>query len=102
MATTDESEKIGGHIYAGTFCRVGKDVSAAHTVGDDESVIRVDASAGDVPITLPAASDYRNREITIVKIDSSTNEVTCESTVFKTQYAGKTYHSDGTNWIPLP
>lgn len=50
-------------------------VSSSGAITDDMYIILVDASAGDVTLTLPAASAQPGRVIEIKKIDSSTNQV---------------------------
>jgi len=70
--------------------------------------ILVDASLGLRTITLPAASDYKNKEVTVKKIDVSANiariagggaNVDGSSSYDLTaQYQSVTVQSDGTNW----
>lgn len=50
-------------------------VSTSGAVADDMYIILVDASLGDVTLSLPAASAHPGRVIQIKKIDSSVNAV---------------------------
>lgn len=81
--------------------------TANYTPGNNETVL-VDASGGAVTITLPAPVD--NLEVSVKKIDSSTNEVTIASPntetidgsasqVISAQYIAETVVSDGTNYF---
>ena len=69
--------------------------------------VLVDASSGNITITLPEPS--KATQVDVKKIDSSTNAVTVEpngsetidgssSKTIDTQYESYTFISDGTNW----
>lgn len=64
--------------------------------------IYVDASAGNVTITLPAASTFQGYTIYVTKTDASANTVTIfgllGGNVLSTQYQSKQSNTDGVNW----
>lgn len=66
---------INSPIYYNNASELTHSVSADHTVGE-ESLLIVDASAGDVTVTLPAAAG--GRLISVKKIDASSNTVTLQ------------------------
>lgn len=51
-------------------------VTSATTVGDDDWLIRADASGGAFTVTLPPASDRPGRLVAVAKVDDSLNAVT--------------------------
>ena len=77
---------------------------------DDGKLITADATSGAFIITLPAAATAANGyEVTVQKIDSSTNIVTVDASGAETingvadldlpdQYAAATFRCDGTEW----
>ena len=80
-----------------------------YTPGDDDQVILVDASGGEVRITLPPAVDYNNRTFFIKKIDSSANNMIIDGNEDETidnndiittdvQYLSLHVACDGANW----
>jgi hypothetical protein len=84
-------------------------VSANIALDNTHSVVRIDTTAGDVTITLPAASTATNRIYIIVKNDTSSNKL-----VFSTTINGSGYtftdanipgeykiQSNGTSWSLL-
>ena len=88
------------------------DVSAATTVdtGDDGSLYAADATSGAFLITLPAAADAGDGfELSVIKVDSTTNTVTVDADGSETingqldydlltQYATVTLRCDGSTW----
>ena len=75
----------------------------------DGSTVLVDATSGNLTITLPAAADADERRYYIKKIDASGNTVTVEGNgaetiddaanyVLTVQYQSVTVHCDGTEW----
>lgn len=77
-----------------------------------DDVILVDASTGDVIVTLPAAADQIGKQYRIKKVDSSANTVTIDGdgaetiddgaiAVLTTQYEAATLVSDATEWWVL-
>lgn len=77
------------------------------TLDNTHAVVRVDATAGDVTVTLPLASTVINRIYSIIKQDSSANAITFSSTIqgngftFTTVNIAGEYkiQSNGTNWV---
>lgn len=74
-----------------------------------QGVVLVDATSGNITITLPAAASNVKREYTIQKIDSSINTVTVDANasevingaltqVLATQYAFIKIKTNGTEW----
>lgn len=63
----------------------------------------VDATAGNVTITLPSASTFQGYTIYVTKTDASVNTVTVASLLgggtISTQYASKQANSNGTSWF---
>lgn len=67
--------------------------------------VLVDASGGDVTITLPSASSAANRIYNVKKIDASANDVIFSGTIdddaskrIGSRYTSLTIQSDGTSW----
>lgn len=52
---------------------------SAQTLGADNYLVLVDASSGNIKITLPAAADHANRVYIIKKIDSTNHTVTIDA-----------------------
>ena len=87
-------------------------VTSAYTVEADVWLVRVDATAGAVTVTLPAASSVPGRQIYVKKIDASANAAilagagtdlidgaATQSTT--TQYATIAVFSNGNGWDKL-
>jgi len=83
--------------------------TGAYTATDDDIVILVDATAGAITITLPAASGRSGQVYIIKKIDSSANAVTVDANASETIDGALTYSlasqydvvrivCDGANW----
>ncbi|MFI0425316.1 MAG: beta strand repeat-containing protein [Flavobacterium sp.] len=81
--------------------------TASISLNNTHSVVRLDATAGDINITLPAAGTAPGRTYAIVKTDDSPNKLIFTATI---QGNGFTFtqanvpgeykiQSDGTNWI---
>lgn len=81
-----------------------------YTITSADNMILVDASAGDVTVTLPTAVGISGVEYVIKKIDSSSNFVIIEGNGSQTidgetdqrtdgQYTSITVVSNGTNWF---
>jgi hypothetical protein len=96
---------------------VGQDKSAtAHVSTDttldadaDGGTVLVDATSGNLTVTLPLAADASDRRYTVKKIDVSANTVTIDgdgaetidgsaTQVLTTQYARITVQCDGSAW----
>lgn len=85
--------------------------TANYTLAATDSTVRVDASAGAVTLTLPAASGNAGLTYTIIRTDlvSSTNKVTIDGNGTETIDGMTTYilwtgeslviECDGTNWV---
>ena len=84
-------------------------LSANTTLDSSHYAVMVDATSGNITITLPAASGCTKRIYIIKKIDSSANTITIARTgantidgatskVINVQYAGYGLQSDGTNY----
>jgi len=65
--------------------------TGAYTATDDDIVILVDATAGAITITLPAASGRSGQVYIIKKIDSSANTVTVDANASETIDGALTY-----------
>jgi hypothetical protein len=76
---------------------------------DDGYTVLVDATSGNLTITLPLAADANERRYCIKKIDASGNTVTLDGNgaelidgaanyVLSVQYQSVTVHSNGTAW----
>lgn len=66
---------IGGVISGGTQVNVNTQ-TANYTATPADDVILVDATAGGITLTLPAASNGKGTKLLIIKLDSSGNAVT--------------------------
>jgi len=53
-----------------------KDIATSYTLSTDDQLLRVNATAGSVVITLPLASTCKGRRYTIKRTDASGNAVT--------------------------
>ena len=84
-------------------------VSAAMTLTNTQHVVKVNTTAGNVSIGLPAASSAPGRIYTIIKTDTSNNSLVFTTTI---QTNGTTFtsanvpgaytlQSDGTNWVHI-
>lgn len=80
-----------------------------YTVSTTDRFIIVDASGGNITITLPEASTCQGYEFTIKKIDSSVNTVTIDgdgaetidddtTQIISNQYDAITVTSDNSEW----
>jgi hypothetical protein len=85
------------------------DYTVLGSEADGEIIIKADCTSGDLTVTLPTASSYQNRKITVKRIDSSVNEVIVDGngsetidgdlTVnLSTQYTSLNFWSDGSEW----
>lgn len=80
--------------------------STVDTVASDRfDVYRMSASGGNRSLTLPTASDYPGRVITVRRTDGSGNTLTVVGTIngssdlsMPTQYMSRTFMSNGTDW----
>lgn len=79
--------------------------AATYTATQLNDIILCNYPTGTCTVTLPAASTCAGKEITIKKIDSSTNGVVLSGTVdgnsgytFNEQYESTTIVSDGSTW----
>lgn len=85
-------------------------VSSDTSLGTSQHVLLVDASSGQVTLTLPSAATTSARQYMIKKKDSSSNNVVVAasgsqtidgqaSVSVNTQYEALTVVSDGSNWF---
>lgn len=83
-----------------------KRVTTNYTVDLNDSIILVDATAGNVTITLQAALQWEQKRLVVKKIDSSVNTVTIDANstelidgaatkVISTQYTSHEFTSQG-------
>lgn len=122
-ATGPSAVFTGGNVGVGTttpnsrlhaFGSFGLKVRSvnANAVAGDEVVISVDASAGDVTVTLPSAVTYPDRNYYIKKVDSTFNFVFVQAAGVQTidgantqrlsvQYETMQIVSDGTGWLKI-
>lgn len=79
------------------------------TIGSSGTSFLCDASGGALTVTLPPASEQRDRMITIKKTDSSGNAITIDGNgsdliddtltkIITVQYTSITIVSDGSDW----
>jgi Cu/Ag efflux protein CusF len=87
-------------------------VTAAYALVLEDVVVRADATARAVAVTLPKASQQVGRVVTVKKVDASASAVTvtcagtdtidgAASTSLATQYQSVTLQSFGTGWDVL-
>ena len=85
------------------------EVSNNYQILIENEVIWVDASGGNLEITLPSASDITGRKFEVKKVDSTFNTVTIKPQVLETIYGGTSFilylqgetmspRSDGSNF----
>lgn len=107
LTNTDWVE-VGSGVYSGPPVTIVTKI-ANYTALSTDYTILVDASAGDVTITLPAAASNDEKEYNVKKIDSSSNTVTIDGNASETidgnltlsttvQYTSITVQCDGTEW----
>lgn len=93
----------------GSFATKVNTISTNTTLDDTHHVVLVDASSGDVTLTLPLASSGDARQYMVKKTDSSSNDVIIARSgsdtidgdtdaTLSVQYEARTVISDGTNW----
>jgi hypothetical protein len=96
-------------FFGGEFRTSSAPFTASGSVEPGTSVVLVDATAGAVTITLPAANVSAGRSITVKKTDASVNAVTIDGSGAETidgattkslpaQYDSVTVFCDGTQW----
>lgn len=84
-------------------------ITASASVADSDVVLLVDATAGAVTVTLPAAASSSGRVLYVKKTDASGNAVTLDGNASETidgattlaiatQYQSYTVICDGTGW----
>lgn len=84
-------------------------VTAAYAASDGDLVVRVDATAGAVTVTLPPAADMKGLTLFVKKLDATANAVTVDASgsetidgattqATTTQYAVLRLLSNGTSW----
>lgn len=104
IGTTTPSSSL--HIN-GSFAMPLINVNSNVTLTASNAVVNVNTSAGDVTITLPAASTALNRIYSIIKSDSSTNKLIFSATINGNGFTFTQVNipgeykiqSNGTNWI---
>jgi len=65
--------------FGGSISRAVRQVSEDTALGEQDDTIVVDASAGDVRVTLPSAEKRMGRTYTVKKVDSSAHKVIVQS-----------------------
>jgi hypothetical protein len=94
----------------GSFAVAFTSISTNTTLNDSHCVVSVDATSGNVTVTLPAASGIAGRQYFIKKVDSSANTVVIDgnasetidgatTVTISTQWQSYTIVSNGTNWL---
>lgn len=101
---------FGQHVATGGGVTLGySGLTADGTLGPDDFFVAVDATAGDVTVTLPAASGSQGRTLVIKKTDSTTNLVIIDGNGSETiddattqsiaaQYVSVMLICDGSEW----
>lgn len=98
-------QKIGPGIWANNV----EEKTANYTAVVTDDVILVDATAGEVTVTLFTAVGNEGKYISVIKTDISANQVITDTfgsetindeddASTSTQYTSLTYVSDNTNW----
>lgn len=77
-----------------------KTANYTSTVTSGIEIILVDATAGNITITLPSATSNKAM-ITIQKTDSTANTVTDGTNTILFQYTSYTLISDGSSWVRI-
>jgi len=88
---------------------IGDTITGDATLNDTATVIPVDATSGNITLTLLPAADVKNRVYYIKKIDSSSNTVTIDGNggetidgattkVISSQFVSHLIISTGTEW----
>lgn len=106
----DEMSLAGLTVASEDISFTLNEYTSAQTLTADNYLVIVDASSGNIKITLPASASHTNRIYTIKKIDSSGNSVTIdansaekidgeETVVLNLQYAYVTIVCDGDEWF---
>ena len=94
------------------FRKVLSTKTANYTTTENDNTILVDATSGNITITLIAAASHVNGIYVIKRIDSSVNTVTIDgngaetidgaaNVMLVTQYSGKSIQSNGSNWFVI-
>ncbi len=99
---------LASYVSAGILTKTANYTVTTTDVGSNgELLVRGDATAGNITITLPAASTVTGLKFIIKKIDASINTVTISSAstmdgstsiILSTQYSGKIIVSNGTTY----
>jgi len=95
-------------IYVSERMLTVQPVSSDYVVTKEDAII-VNASSGNITITLPQVTSYRGKFLRIKKIDSSANTVTIDAYeselidgeqtyVLENQFSAVTILSDGNEW----
>ena len=90
--------------------RIVTTAALTYTLTRLDSVLLVDATAGAVTVTVPAAADYTDRQWIVKKIDASANAVTLDATgantidgagtlILASQWDSAHIASNGTAWF---
>jgi hypothetical protein len=102
----------GVNVFSAAMSTKYSAVNANTTLGATYQTVAVDATSGNITITLPAASTCTGRRYDIKKIDGSANTVTIDGNsaetidgaatkVISTQYSTYTIISNGSGWYVL-
>jgi len=74
--TYSRTNVYAGPIYAAPYADLHPSATSAYTIGSRREIHPCDATSAAFAVTLPAASTYQGRKLTIKKTDSSGNAVT--------------------------
>ena len=86
-------------INMGVVERV-KTVTSNYTVSSSDANIMVDATSGNVTVTLPSASAKKGRVVLVYRTDNSSNLVTVNSLTLYSVGESVKFISNGTTWVP--
>lgn len=104
----DEISLAGLTVASEDISFTSAEVVTATTLTVNHYLVKVDASSGNIRITLPAIASHPDREYTIIKTDSTGNNVTIVGTIngeenidLTLQYQFVIIHADddGDEWL---
>lgn len=101
-----------GSIFSDSFSVGIHSASSSYSIGNGDSVVFVDSTAGPVTITLPTTIGIIGRVLFIKRINGGKNMVTIATSLAQTIDGGSVYYlpaqyhsvslvSDGANWAIL-
>ncbi|MBO3463821.1 hypothetical protein G7B40_001355 [Aetokthonos hydrillicola Thurmond2011] len=112
--TTDDNSgnalQVNGSAKVQGFTTAINTRTSAYTLTSTDSTIRGDATSAAFTLTLPSSATNTGRMYRIIKVDSSANAITINTTSSQTingastitlssQWSSATLISDGTNWL---